>query len=253
MAEPAVGVPIGLEQVPDLLRTRRVLVTGAASGIGAAVTLAFRQAGATVVGADLREAQGITRCDVRSESDVLELFDGPARDVTDVVHAAGIADDLPIEDVSLQLWEDIIDTNLTGSFLIGREVARRFAAPGSLTFLASVAGLYGSDRYTAYCASKFGVVGLTRSFGHELAPRRIRVNAVCPSGVHTPMSDRSIAGDARRLQQAEATLRAKYDAEVPIGRFAEPDEVAGVCVFLASPLAAHVTGATLQVDGAQYA
>jgi NAD(P)-dependent dehydrogenase (short-subunit alcohol dehydrogenase family) len=253
MAEPAVAAPTALERGPHLLSSRRVLVTGAASGIGAAVVQAFRQVGATVVGADLREAQDIARCDVRSERDVLELFDGAARDVTDVVHAAGIAADLPIEEVSLQLWQDIIDTNLTGSFLIGREVARRFTAPGSVTFLASVAGLYGSARYTAYCASKFGVVGLTRSLGRELAPRRIRVNAVCPSGVHTPMSDRSIAGDARRLQQPIATLRETYDAEVPIGRYAEPAEVASVCAFLASPLAAHVTGATLQVDGAQYA
>jgi NAD(P)-dependent dehydrogenase (short-subunit alcohol dehydrogenase family) len=127
----------------------------------------------------------------------------------------------------------------------------RKAAIAELTFIASAGGLHGAERFTAYGSSKFGVVGLTRCIGRELARRRIRVNAVRPSGVHTPMSERTITGTAERLGEDRAKLRAKLYDEVPIGRYAEHDEVASVCVFRASPLAAHIAGAALPVDGAQ--
>jgi NAD(P)-dependent dehydrogenase (short-subunit alcohol dehydrogenase family) len=248
MAAPPTPDP--LTGIENLLRGRRALVTGAASGIGAAVARAFREAGAEVIGADLAAADGIASCDVRSEQDVVDLFAGPARDVTDVVHAAGIARLSPLAETSLEHWRSVIDTNLTGSFLIGREVARRFQTPGSLTFLASVGGIRGSARAGPYGPSKFGVVGLARSLGRELAPRRIRVNAICPGGVESPMSAETVRRDAIRLGRTEEQVRAEAYAEVPIGRWADVEEVAGVCVFLASGLAAHVTGASLLVDGA---
>jgi NAD(P)-dependent dehydrogenase (short-subunit alcohol dehydrogenase family) len=247
MLEPA---PDPRDGVAGLLRGRRALVTGAASGIGAAVAQTFRDAGAEVVGADLAETDGVVRCDVRSEQDVHELFAGAARGVTDIVHAAGIARLGTLAETSLEDWRSIIDTNLTGSFLVGREVARRVEMPGSLTFLASVGGIRGSARSGGYGPSKFGVVGLARSLARELAPRRMRVNAVCPGGVRSPMSAETVRRDAIRLGRTEEDVLAAAFAEVPIGRWAEVDEVAGVCVFLASPLAAHVAGAVLLVDGA---
>ena len=253
MVEQLQGAPAGTPGLAGLLTGRRALVTGAASGIGAAIAQAFREAGATVVGADITSSPGLVHCDVRSEDEVVGLFEGPARDMTDIVHAAGIAPSAPIEEVSLATWQAVIDTNLTGTFLIGREVARRFRASGSLTFIASAGGLSGSEMFTAYCASKFGVVGFTRCLARELAPRGIRVNAVCPSGVRTPMSDATIASDSVRFSEPEEVLRARYNASVPIGRWAEPTEVASVCVFLASQLAAHVAGAALLVDGAENA
>jgi NAD(P)-dependent dehydrogenase (short-subunit alcohol dehydrogenase family) len=248
VSEPPASDP--LIDIGDLLRGRRALVTGAASGIGAAVARTFREAGAEVIGADLAAGEGIVRCDVRSEQEVVDLFAGPAQGVTDVVHAAGIARLGPLAETSLEAWSSVIDTNLTGSFLIGREVARRFQAPGSLTFLASVGGIRGSARAGPYGPSKFGVVGLARSLGRELAPRRVRVNALCPGGVRSPMSAETIRRDAIRLGRTEEEVRADAYAEVPIGRWAEVEEVAGVCVFLASGLAAHVTGASLLIDGA---
>ena len=239
--------------VPGVLRGRLVLVTGAASGIGHAVAQACERAGAQTVRADRTEAEGITRCDVRSEADVASLFADADRRPTDVVHCAGIASTEPIEEISLELWHSILDTNLTGSFLVGREFAKSVTAPGSLTYIASAGGLTGAPYYTAYGASKFGVVGLMRCLALELAPREVRVNAVCPSGVRTPMVDKTMAQDSARTGESIEELRRKEDEAVPLGRMAEPDEVADVCVFLASDLARHVAGATLLVDGAQNA
>jgi NAD(P)-dependent dehydrogenase (short-subunit alcohol dehydrogenase family) len=237
--------------LPEVLGGRRVVVTGAASGIGRAVAEACRQAGADVIAVDLEESDGIARCDVRSEGDVCRLFQSAEPYPTDVVHCAGIASTEPIEDVSLHLWHSIIETNLTGSFLVGREFVRSLEGPGSLTFIASAGGLRGGAYYTAYGASKFGVVGLMKCMALELAPRRVRVNAVCPGGVRTPMVAGTVAQDAARTGIAADVLRRGEDEVVPLGRMAEPEEVASVCVFLASDLARHVAGAALLVDGAQ--
>jgi NAD(P)-dependent dehydrogenase (short-subunit alcohol dehydrogenase family) len=236
-----------------LLRGRRILVTGAASGIGRAVAEACRRAGAETVAVDLNSSEGVVRCDVRSESAVMALFRTADPYPTDVVHCAGIASTEPIEDISLELWHSIIETNLTGSFLVGREFVRSLNGPGTITFIASAGGLRGAANYTAYGASKFGVVGLMRCMALELAPRGIRVNAVCPSGVRTPMVEGTLEQEATRTGVPIDVLRQEEDEVVPLGRMAEPEDVADVCVFLASDLARHVAGAALLVDGAQNA
>jgi NAD(P)-dependent dehydrogenase (short-subunit alcohol dehydrogenase family) len=236
-----------------LLRGRRILVTGAASGIGRAVAEACRRAGAETAAVDLNPSEGVVGCDVRSESAVVALFCTADPYPTDVVHCAGIASTEPIEDISLELWHSIIETNLTGSFLIGREFVRSLNGPGTVTFIASAGGLRGAANYTAYGASKFGVVGLMRCMASELAPRGIRVNAVCPSGVRTPMVEGTLEQEATRTGVPIDVLRQGEDEVVPLGRMAEPEEVADVCVFLASDLARHVAGAALLVDGAQNA
>ncbi len=236
-----------------LLADRHVLVTGAARGIGRAVADACERNGAAVVRTDLDVSDRITVCDVRSEHDVIAVFEREGRRLTDVIHCAGIAASAPIEDVSTDMWRRIVETNLTGSFLIGREFARTACGPGTLTFIGSAGGLTGTATYTAYNASKFGVVGLARCLALELAPRRIRVNAVCPGGVRTPMVDQTIADESLRTGVPEPEIRRRENDAVPLGRMAEPEEVASVCVFLASDLAAHVSGVALLVDGAQLA
>ena len=112
------------DNTSGLLADRRVLVTGAASGIGKAVVAACERAGADTIPVDLHGDGRITRCDVRSEDEVTSLFAQAGRQATDVVHCAGIASTAPIEQASLEHWQSIIDTNLTGSFLVGREFAR---------------------------------------------------------------------------------------------------------------------------------
>jgi NAD(P)-dependent dehydrogenase (short-subunit alcohol dehydrogenase family) len=238
---------------PELLRGRRALVTGAAGGIGAAVRHAFEAAGAAVVGVDAAAGDDVLQCDVTDDLAVARAFDvasesGP---VTDVVHAAGVASVAPIRDVSLDVWEHVIRVNLTGSFVVAREAARRLSGGGSLTLVSSQAGLRGGARWSAYCASKFGVIGLMQCVAQELAPQGVRVNAVCPGAVATRMTDTLVDALAGMEGIEPEELHARYEAGAPIGRYAEPAEIAQTCVFLASDMASYVAGSSLVIDGGE--
>jgi 3-oxoacyl-[acyl-carrier protein] reductase len=236
-----------------LLSGRRALVTGAGGAIGAAVLHAFEVAGAQVVGADLAATGSAIACDVADESALARAFDEAAAGgpLTDVVHAAGIGGVGPLEELTVGAWQRMLDVNLTGSFLVTREAARRLGRGGAITLLSSQAGLRGGARWSAYCASKFGVIGLMQCAAQELAPRGVRVNAVCPGAVDTPMTDGLVEELATMEGIDPSVLRRRYEAGAPIGRYATPDEVARVCVFLASELAAYVVGASLVVDGGE--
>jgi len=233
------------------LDQRRVLVTGAANGIGLAVRQQLEEAGAAVVALDTRPIPGGVDCDVSSEVEVERAFaEGIAGGgITDVVHAAGILMSAPVAETSLEDWQRIISVNLTGSFLVGREAARRLPDGGGLVFVSSVAGLSGDPSFGAYSASKFGMVALTQVLARELAPRGIRVNAVCPGGVRTAFSDHYLAEDARRRGMSEAEIRAEAEADVFLGRWASPDEVASACLFLLSDAASYISGHSLVLNG----
>jgi NAD(P)-dependent dehydrogenase (short-subunit alcohol dehydrogenase family) len=191
------------------------------------------------------------RCDVSSEDDVAAAFREAALGgaVTDVVHAAGICMTSSIAELELADWRRILDVNLTGTFLVGREAARMLPDGGNLVFIASVAGLTGDPFFGAYCASKFGVVALTQVLARELGHRRIRVNAVCPGGVRTAMSDETIRQDSWRLGRSEEDLRALYESDVFLKRWANPEEVADACLFLLSPASSYISGHSLVLNG----
>lgn len=246
----------------ELLAGRRALVTGAAGGIGSAVAAAFRSHGAEVVGADLAGRPGaaatpdrptaagaLWACDVTDERAVGELFSGPPFD--DVVHAAGIVEVGAIAETSPDAFRRVIDVNLVGAFLVAAAAARG-AAPGStITLIASQGARRGGARWGAYCASKFGMVGLAQSLAQELAPIGARVNCVCPGTIDTEMTRGAIAALAEQRGEASGAVAARYAGDVPMGRFGTPEEVADTCVFLASPLARYVAGASLVVDGGE--
>jgi NAD(P)-dependent dehydrogenase (short-subunit alcohol dehydrogenase family) len=236
-----------------LLAGRHALITGAAGGIGKAVAARFAESGASVVGADLRASDGCIPVDVTDEVAVLAAFDAAERcgTLTDVVHCAGVVRFAPIRELALSEWQRILNVNLTGSFLVGREAARRLPCGGSLTFISSIGGLRSDAQKAAYTASKFGVTALTQAIGREVIADGIRVNAVCPGGVRTPMSDATIDFEAARDGVSPEEKRAVHNRRVPRGRLAEAEEIADVCVFLASSLARHVASTSILVAGGE--
>lgn len=233
-----------------MLAGRHAIVTGAASGIGAAAARALDEAGAAVTKLDASARDGIIACDVTDERAVESAF-AEATPFTDVLHAAGIMSTGEVSTLTLTDFRRVIDVNLIGAFLVARAAARRIADQGTITLVASQAGRKGGAGWSAYCASKFGVIGLVESLAQELAARGVRVNAVCPGTVDTPMTRFAINQLADDRNATPGEIRDDYLAGIPFGRFGTPAEVASVCVFLASPLAGYVSGASIVVDGAE--
>jgi NAD(P)-dependent dehydrogenase (short-subunit alcohol dehydrogenase family) len=230
---------------------RRIVVTGAAGGIGSAVVRRLERASAEVFASDVSAAPGVYRCDVTSEDEVASLFAAAAADgpVTDVVHAPGICMTATIAETSFEDWRRILNVNLDGTFLVAREAARTLPDGGAIVFIASVAGLTGDPYFGAYCASKFGVVALTQVLARELGHRGIRVNAVCPGGVRTDMSDQTIREDAARYGRSPEVLRELYSADPFLNRWADPSEVADACLYLLSDAASYISGHSLVLNG----
>jgi NAD(P)-dependent dehydrogenase (short-subunit alcohol dehydrogenase family) len=233
--------------------SRIALVTGASSGIGKATAAAFVREGYTVVTADIAEpndSDGCTflRCDVSDENSVRDLFAAIVAEfgrLDAAFNNAGTLGELgSTADCAAANFDRVIATNLRGTFLCLREELRQMTGQdrgGAIVNCASVAGLVGLAGATAYVTSKHGVVGLTRTAALEYAKARIRVNAVCPGPVDTPMLDDLMAG---MLGGRDTIL-----AIEPVGRIGEPAEIAEAVVWLCSPAASFVTGQAIAVDG----
>jgi 3-oxoacyl-[acyl-carrier protein] reductase len=223
-------------------------VTGGAQGIGAAVARRFAADGLDVTVADLEEkrvaAEGeglrFAPLDVTDEESVRRAI-GDAGEVDVLVNCAGVTiAGHPVDDVSLADWQLQIDVNLTGTFLTTRAVvpSMRRRRRGRIVNLASALATRGLSGSSAYAASKAGVAGLTRAAAAELAPYDVTVNAVAPGYVDTPMTAGFPPG-----------LREQRLAEIGVGRFAAPEEIASVVSFLASDEASYVTGALIEAGG----
>jgi len=238
------------------LEGRVALVTGAVSGIGSAIADVFAQRGARVVVVDLDPAASGGRaarlgagafglgCDVSDPVAAAATADeavGRAGRVDILVNCAGIVDLAPAEDLSSRSWERTLAVNLSGTFYMSQAVGRHMLAAGrgKVINLASQAASVGLLEHAAYCASKAGVVGLTRVLAAEWAGRGVTANAISPTVVLTDLGRTAWAGAKGE--------RAKSD--IPVGRFALPREVAGAALYLASAAADMVNGADLVVDG----
>jgi len=244
---------------------RSVLITGGSSGIGLAVAKRFVDAGdrVLIVGRDPRTVESARRhlgggtesvlteaCSV-AEQGAVERIVGRARgemgglDV--LVNNAGIAVESPVLETADSLWDEHLAVNLTAPFRLSKAVAQSMVESGRggvIINTSSVDAVASEAGHAAYCASKAGLESLTRSMALELAPADIRVNCVSPGWVDTPIYGKSGA-DA-------ASIKAYFDSvlqRVPMGRVADPEEIAGIYTFLASPQASYITGATFVVDG----
>jgi NAD(P)-dependent dehydrogenase (short-subunit alcohol dehydrogenase family) len=228
-----------------------VLVTGGASGIGLAVVEAALAAGWRVAAVDLQRA-ALTherlRCeqlDVTDEAAVvraLAAIEAEFGPLAGVVNSAGIGRDVPALDTGADLFRRILDVNLVGSFVVAREAARlmRPRGQGSIVNIASVSGLKGNRGRVAYGASKAGVINMTQVMAVELAPSGLRVNAIAPGPIDTPL--------AREVHTP--AMRAAWTGAVPQRRYGMPEDVAQMALFLLDPAkSGYITGQTINVDG----
>jgi len=227
---------------------RRVFVTGAASGIGAATVELFGREGARVVGVDIAPGAGVVHCDVAdpvSVADAMAAAIGVLGGLDVCVNVAGINQFAKIGDLTLDMWQRHLAVNLTGPMLVTQAALPHLrASRGNVVTVASISGLQGQPYNSAYCASKGGLLLFMKSLAVELAAEGIRVNCVCPGGVDTPLSAHAVDSVTGEI---DASLFVRMTGVLP-GGMMPPGDIAEALAYLASDAAGSVTGASLVVD-----
>ncbi len=234
------------------------LITGAAQGIGLATALKFAAEGAIVIVCDMNPASveaAVAQCralGATAEGFVADVTDRAAIDdlvarvmaqfgrIDVLVNNAGITQDARLQKMTIEQFDKVIDVNLRGVFHCAQAVADTMVAQGSGVILnaSSVVGIYGNFGQTNYAATKFGVIGFTKTWSRELGPKGVRVNAVAPGFISTPM----VAAMPEKVLQ-------DLVAKVPLKRLGKPEDIANVYAFLASDEASYINGAVIEVSG----
>lgn len=242
-----------------LLKNKTALVTGASRGIGSAIAKTLAAHGAYVginfnrskeaaketLAAVKREGGGmLLSTDIAVEDEVeamIEMFVASANHIDILVNNAGIYERSAFQELTSKQWNHILGVNLDGAYYVTRHALPHITDKGRIIFISSQLGFKGSAHGTDYATSKAGMLGIMRSLARELGPRSITANAVAPGTVETDM-----IASFSPLRKAERISR------IPLGRLGVPQDVANVCLFLASPWADYITGETINVNGGLY-
>lgn len=242
---------------------QNVVVTGAAQGMGKAIAEAFAAEGARLLVADLNEAgaEAVAKevggvgvgCDVTQAGQVQAMIDravGELGSIDILVNNAGTITMHPVVELTEQDWDLCMDVNAKGVFLCTRAVLPGMLErkKGAIVNIASQAGKRGYKLFTHYCASKAAVIVFSKGVALEVAPH-VRVNCVCPGIVNTDMMEREYAWEEAMTGESKASIKERWMAGIPMGRFQEPHHVAGVVLFLASQDASEMTGQAINVTG----
>jgi 3-hydroxybutyrate dehydrogenase len=251
------------------LENKVSLIVGGTSGIGHATAILFAKEGSKVVivGRNIKRGQETIK-NIKENGGEATFIQADVSKATDAERAvretirnygkldilfnnAGIILIRSLEDTTEEEWDTIIDTNLKGMFLFSKYAIPEMKRNGGGVIIntASIYGLVGAPNYVAYCASKGGVISLTKALALELAPYNIRVNCLCPGVVLTPMLEFEFRVHSKLRHVDIEQLRSEFAKMQPIGRFTEPEEIANVALFLASDKASSITGEALVVDG----
>ena len=240
------------------LENKVSLITGAAQGIGLATALKFAAEGAIVIVCDVKQVgvdAAVALCQAAGATAAGFVMDVTDRAMVDAVVAqvkerfgridvlvnnAGITQDARLQKMTLEQFDRVIDVNLRGVFHCSQAVADGMVAQGSGVILnaSSVVGLYGNFGQTNYAATKFGVIGFTKTWSRELGPKGMRVNAVAPGFIATPM----VAAMPEKVIKG-------MEAKIPLGRLGRPEEIANTYAFLASDEASYINGTVIEVSG----
>lgn len=252
------------------LNDKTALITGAARGIGKTIALRFAQEGAKIALNDInkesledtaREIKKVSRerviykrADISKSKEVKELAQYVTEElgVIDIlINNAAISQIVSFLDTSEKLWDRTMEVNLKGAFLCCQAVIPGMIkkGKGKIINMSSQSGKRGSKWHTAYCVSKFGIIGLTQSLALELAPYRINVNAVCPGVVFTSLWEEQAADHARREGIEEKEVKENLLKNIPLARLGTPEDVANLVLFLASSRSDYITGQAINLSG----
>jgi NAD(P)-dependent dehydrogenase (short-subunit alcohol dehydrogenase family) len=239
------------------LQNKVAVVTGASRGIGRGIALTLAEAGVKVLVSDLKiedcakvvteiKKQGgealAFKCDVTKSQDVTQLIEtaeAEYKQIDILVNNAGIFPFKPFLDMNEDDWDKVMDVNLKGVFLCSQAAAKKMKAGGKIVNISSISAFVGFEGLTHYCATKGGVLAMTRALALELAAKKINVNSVAPGAIETPGSSNAM----------NAEMKAQTEASIPWGRMGLPEDIAQAVAFLVSDHADYITGQTLIVDG----